>query len=299
MKNKKYKILKINQKGGDENILIKKLKKINLPKNQLIFYILKKNDIQYILIGENHYMLDVQYRKEIYQDIHNYCINNNTHLFIEDETKEYEEDAKLYENYLNQINETVEKEKMKFSVLGKLSNDDDILNKTYFDIRSSIVPLLNKNDYVQNIFIIIQIILTKIVETKMNGSEEQQIFMSNTFLQFIDERFLKPQIIYLLKNKKTYTSNKQVEKIYNKLLYKSLYDEFKVIIDEISSLDNFDDIDKIMNNVEKLIVAYQVNDLFIMNKIVNNNDKNNLIYGGLSHIINLHEFLINNGFNES
>jgi len=291
---RKYINLK-NQNGGNIDKFIDFIR-IYKEKFQYI-YILKNEDIVYILIGEDHYKNNFKedeaniFCRELEKNIN----SNKIRFFIEAEEDNSNDDDKIYLEFLK-INGYIKKPTIyQPSLLLKLRElkIEDVIK---FDIRYKVCGLY-KNDIsdIVNIFGNLQFLYDK-------NNDNQNEYLINMIVGFLDKNIIIPFVSYLYKNKTLFTYNSKLKMEYEKIIkdFYKLTDKLIREQEDIIKKRKKDIYETNILTIEKIIFEYpqKVTDLFLLKQIIENDKKENIIYGGEGHIENIKNQLITIGFDE-
>ncbi len=266
--------------------------------------ILNSKDIIFILLGEDHYAMDEFYRENdnslenLYDTISKFVIEQDAKVFLErQEFDELENDQ--YNAYMNEhlgIEFVITKEK---SILKHLNKKLDPQYLTKFDIRNKIDPILGRNlseilNIVCNLYSVMKLVDDDSLREQINDDNNA---ISNMIITFIEEQFIKPMILYMLKKKEYYYSFNlivQYDYIMNEIV-KEFNDLIKFNHKLVSNLslgiEMEDEFYDILHNIIFRLPGL-ITDLNLFNLVLHGN-KINLIFGGKSHTDNLNHFLIN------
>lgn len=260
--------------------------------------ILKKESVIFILIGEEHYIMDDLYKNNIsmFDDLQNAIVtfirNNNVHLFLE--KREYDELE--YETYNKFMRENLNLEftnTKTVSILEALAENLEPEYFTKFDIRNKINPLFNRS--ISDVLNII----CNMYHLMENGPDpsisDTNYGINDMIIKFIEDHFIEPMVIYLLKNKELY------ESLGFQDIHKYILDE---ILNQFRNLINFNIymLNNLQQNIEVDNKYYDIletiifklpaliTDLNLFGLIFNKNGTN-VIYAGEAHNANVYKFL--------
>ena len=252
------------------------INKIISDKTILMCEIYQKNDIFYILIGEDHYRIaeEIEKYNKICENITSFLTTHKPNIFLE---YFHNSDREMYENYIGEFT----KRKNIMIEIHKIT-----VPKQIFDIRDK-YNCLDKIDNMMNIIL-------NIHSLKVNGSDEHNALLSQMIIEFLDDNFISRSIIYLLKNEISEPPN--IKKKYDDLLgyiKQSRNDLIKYMDEWIRTCSevNIELIEKIMFKNDA-----NITDLTLYKLINNNSEKLNFIYGGKYHINNAIDFLKSEDF---
>jgi len=294
----KYKTKYINLKQQDGGNIDKFINFIRIYKKKFQkIYILKNEDVVYILIGEDHYKNNFKedeaniFLRELEKNIN----SNKIRFFIEAEEDNSNDDNKIYLEFLK-VNGYINKPTIyETSLLLKL-RDLKIEDKIKFDIRYKVCGLYKNNiSDIVNIFGNLQFLYDK-------NNDKQNEYLFNMIVGFLDKNIIIPFVSYLYKNKTLFTHNSKLKMEYEKIIkdFYKLTDKLIREQEDIIKKIKKDIYEPNILTIEKIILEYpqKVTDLFLLKQIIENDKKENIIYGGEGHIENIKNQLITIGFDE-
>lgn len=297
-KNKYMKIKNID--GGNKDLEVKQFvqfyNQLNSYNKSIIqCHLLKKDDILYLLVGEDHYKF-MQYNKypEVKSLIIDFFDKYKPNIYIERPLNK-NNDLKLYDEFMKQYDVGFNVSDQK-SLLEIIDNDTSIA-KTNFDIRNDITSLY---DDIQ-IHNLENLILNVLAVVKPSNDKNYDLDeLCNEIVNIIENLTIKKNIVYLLKNKNMYTNNPIILKLYTNLL-DEIGKSHKQLLDHIIDLRNDERAQLNPNLIDKYFFEQgaKITDLYLFTLLLKNKDKFNVVVGGIAHINNINNFLLSQGFKPS